>query len=170
MLSSGYSVFQSKISGKLALLIELEKITGFSCTYGVFGVENNKSGGFLKRTYDIYWNFSWDTDDPNINPSYICLTKSRWSGKDSSKAGKWYYWGPNTHDDDGLELHEGSDIDYNVTSEISIDNPILTGSYSAFTGGGSYESQLNSFLTNTVSSYRNEPLTKLNIVRTVDRS
>ena len=29
LLSSGYSVFQSKISGKLALLIELEKITGF---------------------------------------------------------------------------------------------------------------------------------------------
>jgi len=36
LLSSGYSVFQSKISGKLALLIELEKITGFSCTYNTY--------------------------------------------------------------------------------------------------------------------------------------
>ena len=36
LLSSGYSVFQSKISGKLALLIELEKINSFSCTYNVY--------------------------------------------------------------------------------------------------------------------------------------
>jgi hypothetical protein len=115
MLSSGYSVFQSKISGKLALLIELEKITGFSCTYGVFGKNNNRVSNILYRDYDIYWNFSWDTDDPNINPAYICLTKSSWSGKDSSKAGKWYYWGSNTHGDEGLELHQGPSISYNVT-------------------------------------------------------
>ena len=33
LVSSGYSVFQSKVSGKLALLIELEKINSISCTY-----------------------------------------------------------------------------------------------------------------------------------------
>jgi hypothetical protein len=36
LLSSGYSVFQSKISGKLALLVELERFNGFSCTYNTY--------------------------------------------------------------------------------------------------------------------------------------
>lgn len=39
LLSSGYSIFSSKVSGKLALLIELEKITGFSCSWGIDSVK-----------------------------------------------------------------------------------------------------------------------------------
>nr|DAH26186.1 MAG TPA: hypothetical protein [Bacteriophage sp.] len=39
MVSSAYSVFSSKVSGKLALLVELEKITGFSCTWNAYTKE-----------------------------------------------------------------------------------------------------------------------------------
>jgi hypothetical protein len=48
-LSSGYSIFQSKVSGKLALLIELEKITGFSCTHTIYGKEGSESNGGKER-------------------------------------------------------------------------------------------------------------------------
>jgi hypothetical protein len=33
IVSSAYNTFSSKISGKLALLIELETIDGFSCSW-----------------------------------------------------------------------------------------------------------------------------------------
>lgn len=36
MTNSAYSTFASKVSGKLALLIELEKITGFSCSWDCY--------------------------------------------------------------------------------------------------------------------------------------
>ena len=92
LLSSGYSVFQSKISGKLALLIELEKITGFSCTHTIYSKKGeSKPIKFIKdeknktietkidventsniaetNKYLTYINFSWETEDPNINPA-----------------------------------------------------------------------------------------------------
>lgn len=64
LTSSGYSIFSSKVSGKLALLIELEKITGFSCSWEPF---------VKGETYQIYWHFNWTTADNNINPSSIHL-------------------------------------------------------------------------------------------------
>lgn len=74
MLSSGYSVFQSKVSGKLALLIELEKISGFSLTYDVYknGTIDKTDPNITYNNFDVYWNLSWTTDNELINPS--CLT------------------------------------------------------------------------------------------------
>ena len=103
LLSSGYSVFQSKISGKLALLIELEKIEGFSCTYTIYSkntttIVNNENttnenyGNIEYKQYYIYWNFNWDTNDPNINPAWIVLTKSEWTGREEGKEGTYYKW------------------------------------------------------------------------------
>jgi hypothetical protein len=81
-LSSGYSVFQSKVSGKLALLIELEKISGFSCSYNVYGgPDEYKDSDIIYKKYKVFWNVSWETEDFEINPSYVVLTKSQWSGK-----------------------------------------------------------------------------------------
>lgn len=65
-LSSNYSVFQSRTPGKLALLFELEKITGFSCGHKSFKVSNN--------TYDVYLSLSWETDNYNINPCGVIIT------------------------------------------------------------------------------------------------
>ena len=104
LLSSGYSVFQSKISGKLALLVELEKITGFSCTHTIYSKKGNSNKiEFTKdendnivakindeanttyitetNNYLTYINFSWETEDPNINPAAIILTDAEWVGE-----------------------------------------------------------------------------------------
>jgi hypothetical protein len=86
MVSSAYSIFSSKVSGKLALLVELEKITGFSCSWEPY-VTNIESGDIEYTTYSIYWNFNWSTDDNNINPNGTMLMVSEWTGTNSSKAG-----------------------------------------------------------------------------------
>jgi hypothetical protein len=66
--TSGYSIFSSKVSGKLALLVELEKINGFDCTYSLEEVESTNN--FTK--YRVKLNFDWTTD--LFPPKYIVLT------------------------------------------------------------------------------------------------
>jgi hypothetical protein len=46
MVSSAYSIFSSKVSGKLALLVELEKITGFSCTWSAYTKEMDDNSDY----------------------------------------------------------------------------------------------------------------------------
>nr|DAE30791.1 MAG TPA: hypothetical protein [virus sp. ctML55] len=89
MVSSAYSVFSSKVSGKLALLIELEKITGFSCTWSAYTKEVEDNSEYQSNRYSIYWNFSWSTDNNNINPNAVVLTNSKWTGEDDTHAGKY---------------------------------------------------------------------------------
>ena len=74
LVDSAWSIFQSKVTGKLALLIELEAITSFSCTHTV---KTSKIDDENTR-YDIYLNSSWGTDHNDINPSGIIITKSQW--------------------------------------------------------------------------------------------
>lgn len=128
IVSSAYNTYSSKISGKLALLIELEKITGFSCGWEALSItvtyryclSKSKSILDTKRDnndeiiwyedipnlteeysyiwyqykindqnwsesyyindqfnfYDIYLNYSWETNNKNINPKYTILTES----------------------------------------------------------------------------------------------
>jgi hypothetical protein len=97
LVSSAYSIFQSKVSGKLALLIELEKINSFSCTYDIYPdnelVEdqyNAAYGKVMAKNYKVFWNINWGTDNDNVNPKYIVLTKSNWSGKEEGNYGKWF--------------------------------------------------------------------------------
>lgn len=70
-LQSNYSVFQSRIPGKLALLLELEKITGFSCGHRAFIREEGDD-----TYYDIYLSASWDTNNYNINPCGLIITEA----------------------------------------------------------------------------------------------
>ena len=119
LLSSGYSVFQSKISGKLALLVELEKITGFSCTHTIYSkkgtsnkikftedkknnkiiteidntADNTADKSYIVETnkYLTYINFSWETEDPNINPAAVILTDAEWVGE-YEQQGKVKFW------------------------------------------------------------------------------
>ena len=91
MVSSAYSIFSSKVSGKLALLVELEKITGFSCSWEPY-VTKIESGDIEYTTYSIYWNFNWTTDDNNINPNGTMLMESEWTGTNSSKKGQYQLW------------------------------------------------------------------------------
>lgn len=99
LLSSGYSVFQSKVSGKLAILIELERIQNFNSTYEVLKNENVtktiESTTVNCQQYDIYINFNWKTNNPDVNPKSIVIYDFKWvsnSGNDN-KAGQYYVTG-----------------------------------------------------------------------------
>jgi hypothetical protein len=87
MVSSAYSIFSSKVSGKLALLVELEKITGFSCSWTPYVKNIVESNEVCNTTYSIYWNFNWTTDDNNINPNGVVLMESEWTGTEEGKKG-----------------------------------------------------------------------------------
>ena len=103
LLSSGYSIFQSKVSGKLAILAELETITGFECTYNVYktGTSSETVNGEIKNDkgeinisqcninynlYDVYLNFHWSTDNYNINPKGIKVSTSEWVLKEANNS------------------------------------------------------------------------------------
>lgn len=113
LLSSGYSVFQSKVSGKLAILIELERIQTFNSTYEVLKSEETAESGGNTQTasdstnqettnttvnyqqYDIYINFNWKTNNLDVNPKSIVIYDFKWtsnSGNDG-KAGQYYVTG-----------------------------------------------------------------------------
>lgn len=70
-LQCQYSIFQSKVSGKLALLLELETINNFSCGHKVFRKTEED-----KEYYDIYFSAYWETDNYNINPCGMIITES----------------------------------------------------------------------------------------------
>lgn len=77
MLSSGYSVYSSKVSGKLALLIELETISGFNCSWDIYKVgeseEKISEHTLIKSDYLVDLFVSWTTDNPDVNPLGIQL-------------------------------------------------------------------------------------------------
>lgn len=122
LLSSGYSIFQSKVSGKLAILAELETITGFECTYNVYKtgtstetvegeVKNDKkeistSCNINYNIYDVYLNFHWSTDNYNINPKGIEVSTSEWVPKEvnNSREAKSCHYKAWTYDKTSNEL------------------------------------------------------------------
>lgn len=76
LVSSAYSIFQSKVSGKLAILAELESIEGFSCTYDVYtSIDPNTN----ETTYRVYFYTAWETGHNDVNPLGFIFTKSEWS-------------------------------------------------------------------------------------------
>lgn len=91
LVSSAYNTFASKVSGKLALLIELEKITGFSHSWEVYETGKNETDKDVDNTYNIYFNFSWTTDSNYINLSAVCLTNSYWTKETNDKNSFNYY-------------------------------------------------------------------------------
>ena len=103
LLSSGYSVFQSKVSGKLAILIELERIQTFNSTYEVLKNEEviqtadftNQETIVNYQLYDIYINFNWKTNNLDVNPKSIVIYDFKWvsNSGDNSKAGQYYVTG-----------------------------------------------------------------------------
>lgn len=118
LVSSAYTTFQSKISGKLALLIELEKINTFDCSYTVYPKESKDSSGnpkkdalgnFIKDFY-VYFNISWKSLDNKINPQEVIISDLSWP---RDKNGLLYYK-ENTGQTE--ELYYTSNNKYNWTS------------------------------------------------------
>ena len=78
-LNCQYSIFQQKVSGKLGILLELESINNFNCGHKIFRRKYKIKEGEKEKeeeVFDIYFSASWDTDNYNINPSGIIITKS----------------------------------------------------------------------------------------------
>ena len=203
LLSSGYSVFQSKISGKLALLIELEKITGFSCTHTIYSKKGNSNKieftkdengkittkvanieesdtdiSYIAETnnYLTYINFSWETEDPNINPAAIILTDAEWVGE-YEQQGKIKFW---YKDGNEVKLIENDIENYQLVQYTNIEGATKTPSYPNSNyyeasldvleyksydvfASNSYNAMLASSLSSINSDYSKDALTKLNI-------
>ena len=77
LVESNWSIFNSKISGKLAILAELEMIDTFSCQYELESVEGEEEDTeYLKyKSYNLYLCPDY-TSDKNIKLPYICLTRA----------------------------------------------------------------------------------------------
>ena len=199
LLSSGYSVFQSKISGKLALLVELEKITGFSCTHTIYSkkgtsnkieftkdendnivakINDEADTPYITETnkYLTYINFSWETEDPNINPAAVILTNAEWVGE-YEQQGKVKFW---YKDGKEIKLIENDIENYQLVQYINNKNATKTPSYpndyyyetsldaleyndySVF-ASNSYNAMLANKLSSINTDYLKDALTKLNI-------
>lgn len=107
MLNSGWSIFSSKVSGKLAILAELEIIDTFSCFYSIEKIEDvtdpkeisNQEGKTTKikfKKYSVRINYDCLSKSESLNPSYLCLTKSKFSTSEQNKiklfSNKGYYF------------------------------------------------------------------------------
>ena len=132
LVSSAYSVFNSKVSGKLALLIELEKINGFSCAWKA-DVNYNEPNNIDE--YNIDFHFNWETEDKNININSVQLVESKWNNE------VWYPWKWNngkweqSEDDINIGIPEKSEFsitrhyepeDLNITYEQYINEYIYS--------------------------------------------
>lgn len=71
MLQSGYNIFSSKNSGKLALLAELNTIQTFSCTYSVIA-EKYQNGNQEGISYTIYF---IPTFDENLSGKKVYISR-----------------------------------------------------------------------------------------------
>ena len=89
LLSSGYSVFQSKVSGKLAILAELERIDSFDCTYNIYKTKENVIGNIEYINYSIYLNCNWKTSNNDINPIKMQIFNGTWVGNMEGKRGTY---------------------------------------------------------------------------------
>ena len=83
-IQSGYQIFKSKVSGKLAILAELETINSFSCTYRLNVVGNtsktpyfgpNRTCNVNGTNYNIELDIKYDSDN-GVKPQGWILTES----------------------------------------------------------------------------------------------
>ena len=119
LVSSAYSVFNSKVSGKLALLIELEKITGFSCSWVPYVTADKDDPNY--SIYSIYWNFNWTTNDKNINISKVCMEDVGWV--EGAQIAKYYIESKGEAGNYDLP-HISERISYSISRTYSPENNI----------------------------------------------
>ena len=84
LLQSGWSIFSSKVSGKLAILAELETIETFSCSYELTLIENGgkpytESDNIRYKSYNIQILPERTKKQDGKDLSYILVTKSEFN-------------------------------------------------------------------------------------------
>ena len=80
-VSQNYNVFSSKVSGKLAILAELETISTFSCSHKITlqNPENENGKPKDETIYNIYLDYTWESDNEEISPKYITISDWSWN-------------------------------------------------------------------------------------------
>lgn len=73
LVTSAYNIFNSKVSGELALLFELKVIDSFSVSWDANVEDVNAE---LDKSAEITFNLEWTSSDSRINPSHAVLTES----------------------------------------------------------------------------------------------
>lgn len=84
LVNGAYSVFSSKKSGKLALLISPEYPDGFSATWNAYftpdqdldtpsSVDDNGNNNIEYQSFDIFINSSWDNGGRDVNPEGVIV-------------------------------------------------------------------------------------------------
>lgn len=128
ILSSGYSVFQSKVSGKLAILIELERIQTFNSTYEVLKSSTKQTNSIEPtnvnfQQYDIYVNFNWQTNNLDVNPKSIVIYDFKWvsNSGDADKAGYYYVNGNKSAEKVKFPITSGY-IELKITGQANTEN------------------------------------------------
>lgn len=143
-ISSAYSIFQSKVSGRLAILAELEKISGFSCTHNIY-VTDESSG---QKGYHVYLNMSWDSQNNNINPKGFVVTKSSW--ENNSLETKYLVYDPSQKKgvESAIQIPIQANTshipaEYVITSKYDLTN---CSSYKKFKEEMNYNAQVSQYL------------------------
>lgn len=81
LICSNWSIFNSKVSGKLAILAELETINSFSCQYIVDDVKDIETlsldTNIRSRVYNINLYYQIDSD-PEIAAKYLIVPSIKW--------------------------------------------------------------------------------------------
>lgn len=135
LVSSAYNIFNSKVSGELALLFELKVIDTFSLTWDA-NVSDIDDSTYNKQA-TIIFNINYTSSHPNINMRYSILTDSQIDGPLSCNIKQGWY-------------SELSDSDYSGRNNDGNDKdiPIKVGDFK-------YNSDTN--LTECIWSYQITP-------------
>lgn len=74
LISSEWSIFSSKVPGKLAILAELETIDSFSCSYSLEGGNISDSGNIKKKEYSLHLEPSYEGKE-GIETPFVSITE-----------------------------------------------------------------------------------------------
>ncbi len=133
LLESNWSIFSSKVSGKLAILAELETIDTFSCSYDVeLTKSDTDEKGITYNHYELYLYPEYTSKHENIKPAYIVATNSSFAGSEvenietinlvfetvteSSESNEYVKFEPNSNS--GWKLTSDGKIDTGITFKI----------------------------------------------------
>lgn len=176
MVSSAYSVFQSKVSGKLAILAELEAIDGFSCSYDVYTERDEDKG---ETSYRIYFYTSWETHHNDVNPKGIIVTKSAWT--DTENGGRivvptpgdtGYIYQVNTNKENLPVESAAENGGYNDSKVIEYSRLYkleAPGTYDSYTTKDSFDVQIGDILDWDTNNGVEDPTDKLRPITKITR-
>ena len=107
LVNSGYNIFNSKVSGELALLFEVKVIDSFSVTWDA-EVKSDPNDTTDKSAV-IKFEFYWETQDERIAPSYVILTDSQFSIMSGGESGDSF------EGEDQIQIQKGDYVEIDDT-------------------------------------------------------